>query len=190
MIIKCSNCGQKNRLPEQIETNGIYKCASCQTHLLHREIEFHDKLIKQVMNELSEIRKELDGIKLSVFRQREIYFLRQKYEHNQSRIQTWLDHVEYIRDQDEKRKIGSSYKWEIQQIKNEIEKISAILSKKEEIKKIMQKFAALKTAFGILSTGLKLAGTVLSFLGIELGNNMNFLLKEMDIFLIEGGLES
>ena len=192
MIIQCPNCSKKNKLPDRPRTDGIYKCGhlSCRVLLLHREIEFHDRLIKDVMNELVQIRKNLESIKFAAFRQRDIYFLREDYQRNKSRIQNWLDHVEFLKDRDEKRKIYTSYQWELQKINDESKKIPEIITKKESIKKLLQKYAPLKQVFGILNGGLKLAFTVLGVLGIDLANNVSFLLEEVEIFLIEGGLEN
>jgi len=191
MIIGCPSCGQKNNVPDKPRTDGIYKCGrvSCQILLLHREIEFHDRLIKDVVSELVQIRENLDSIKFTVFRQRDIYYLRQQYERNQSRIQNWLDHVEFIKSEDERKKIYSSYKWELHQVNSEIKNIPEILTKKEEIKRILQKFASLKQVFGVLNGALKLAAGVLGILGIELATSLSFLLEEVQIFLIEGGID-
>lgn len=191
MIIDCPNCGIKNRIPDHPRTDGVYKCghAKCQILLLHREIKFHDKLIKDVMEELREIRENLESIRFAAFRQGDVYFLRQNYERNQSRIQNWLDHVEFLKDPVEKRKIYTAYRWELQQINNEIKKIPDVITKKESIKRILRKYAPLKQVFGILNGGLKLVFTVLGIIGIDLANHISFLLEEVDIFLIQGGLE-
>jgi hypothetical protein len=190
MIVICPTCSQKNRIPDRPRTDGVYKCGvkTCGTLLLHRKVEFHSRLITDVINDLRRIRENLESIKFSVFRQRDIYFLKEDYERSKSRLQNWFDHVEFIKDPIERKEIYGSYKQEIRQIEGEIKFIADLINKKEEIKRILQRFKPLVPVFSVLNGALKLAVGVLGIIGLDVADHIQFLLEEVQIFLIEGGL--
>lgn len=192
MIIACPICSQKNRIPDRPRTDGVYKCGikMCDTLLLHRKVEFHSRLIRDVIDDLRGIRENLESIKFSVFRQRDIYFLREDYERSKSRLQNWFDHVEFIKDPIERQEIYGSYKQELRQIEGEVKVVADLINKKEEIKRILQRFKPFLPVLGVLNGALKLAVGVLGIIGVNVAENIQFMLEEVQIFLIEGGLDT
>jgi hypothetical protein len=192
MIITCPTCGQKNKIPDRPRTDGVYKCGvkTCATLLLHRKVEFHSRLIRDVTKDLRRIKENLESIRFAVFRQRDIYLLREDYERSKSRLQNWLDHVEFIKDPIERQEIYGSYKQELRQIEREIKAVANLINKKEEIKKILQKFKPFIPVLGVLNGALKLAVGVLGVIDVSVAENIQFMLEEVQIFLIEGGLDT
>lgn len=191
MIFECPVCGQKNRIPERPRTDGVYHCGilTCRTLLLDHKVKFHDRLIRDVMEDLQRIKSDLESIKYAIFRQRDIYYLREEYERSKSRLQNWHDHVEFIRDPIERDEIYGSYKAELRAIKSEVVSIANLISKKEEIKKILQKFKPFAVTLGVLNGALKLAVGVLGITGVNWLDEVQFMLEDIQIFLIEGGIK-
>lgn len=191
MIIICPTCGKKNRIPHQPRTDGVYRCGAdgCKTFLFRHKVEFHGRLIADVENDLNSIKQELESIRFSVFRQRDIYFLKQKYDQCKARLQTWYDHSEFIRDKFERQQIYGTYRQELKQIEQNIKTIADLIDKKEEIKRIIRRFKPFVTTLGVLNKALQLAAAALSIIGLTVGEDAQFLLEEVQIFLIEGGLD-
>jgi hypothetical protein len=115
--------------------------------------------------------------------------LRQNYEKNNSRFQSWCDSVQYIRDPIERQQIYGTYKEELKLIKEEIADIIDLLNRKEEIKRVFQRFKSLSSVFSILNTTLKLAINALKVIGIYVPDDIQLMLGDFQTFLLEGGLD-
>jgi hypothetical protein len=190
MIIPCPNCGQKNKIPDRPRTDGVYKCGDprCKMFLLHHRVEFHSRLINDVVSDLKNIKQKLESIKFAIFHQKEIYFLKEDYDRTKSRLQNWIDYTEFIRDPIERQEIYGTYKQQLSDIKQEIGAIANLIDKKEEIKKTIRKFKLFREAVEVLNSTLGLANFVLESIGIQIPEEIKYMLGDIQIFLIEGGL--
>jgi hypothetical protein len=190
MIIPCPTCSKKNKIPDRPRTDGTYRCgdSKCKTFLLRHRVEFHSRLINDVVIDLKNIKQKLESINFAIFHQKEIYFLKEDYDRTKSRLQNWIDYSEFIRDPIEKKQIHGTYKEQLSNIKQEIEAIANLINKKEEIKKTIRKFKLFREAVGALSFTLELANIVLENIGVQIPEQIKYMLEDIQIFLIEGGL--
>jgi hypothetical protein len=188
MIIPCPKCQQKNRIPDRPRTDGRYSCKipTCGTLLLHHRVDFHDKIIRDVISDFKRIKENLQSIKFAIFRQKDIDSLRGDYEKSCSHIQNWYDNVQY-RDPIERQQIIGTYKKELRLIKEEIAAIVDLVNRNEEIKRVLQRFKSLSSAFSILNVTLKLAISALGAIGISIPEFQ--LLGDSKILSIGGELD-
>jgi dynactin complex subunit len=190
MIIPCPKCQKKNRIPDRPRTDGHYSCkiSTCGTLLLHHTVDFHDKLIRDVIIDLKRIKENLQSIKFAIFQQKDIDSLRRDYEKSHSRLQNWYDNVQYIRDPIERQQIYGTYKKELRLIKEEVVVIVDLVNRNEEIKRVVRRVKSLSSVFSILNVTLRLAISALGAIGIYMPE-IQLMSGDSPTSLIEGGLD-
>lgn len=164
---KCESCSTINRVINPKKSGGRWKCGKCGSVILHRKRIFHEALIIDVRRQLMMTHEKLKEIRFPTFAQKkinEIEKLNQKY---RSKMENWLDHLSYLKNEEEKQEIVDSYKPDI----NEIERLTISIS--EEIKDsrwLKEKIQGLDVIRKVmLSTGLmmKAIAGVLAFFGLD-----------------------
>jgi len=166
LTYKCTSCGITNRVisPKKGEK---WKCGRCGTALLHRQEVFHESLILDVRYQLEMMLTQIENIKMPIFAQEKINHIEKMNDKFKSKIESWMDHLSYIKDKDEKKLIEESYKPDLDEIANISMKISNELQDARWLSKKLQNIQYIKKMINSTSIVMKGIVGVLSFLGLD-----------------------
>jgi DNA-directed RNA polymerase subunit RPC12/RpoP len=163
----CESCNTLNKVRDPKKTGGRWRCGRCGHVILHRKRIFHESLILDVRQQLEFTLLRLREIKFPIFSQgkiNEIEKINQKY---RSKVESWLDHISYLKSEEERNEIFDSYKPDL----NEIEKLTILVS--DEIKDArwfrdkLQGFDIVRKIVVSTSYTMKAIASVLAFFGLD-----------------------
>ena len=166
LTYKCTSCGITNRIisPKKGEK---WKCGRCGVVILYRKEVFHESLILDVRYQLDIMLIKLESIKMPIFAQEKINNIEKMNDKFKSKIESWMDHLSYIKDKDERNLIYESYKPDLDEIANISMKISNEINDSRWLSTKLRNIQHIRNL--INSTGMVMKGIVgiLGFLGLD-----------------------
>ena len=177
LTYKCKYCGKLNRIRNP--KDGLkWKCGNCKQRILYREEVFNENLILDIRYNLENILLRLKSIRSSLFSQKEINELNDLTQKFISKVESWKEHVGYIKDRNEQLAILRSYEPDL----NEITTLSVKISKEIDNKKwLNEKIKNLDSVKSLIDTTICLISnitTLLNLIGAEsISNYIYMLLK-------------
>ena len=135
----CSHCNQKNRIKRLNNIEQKFKCGKCGERIYMRQIA-HNKVILSVRESMIYLHQELSEIKFPTFAQKRINEIEKEMEKNNSKIESMLVHISYIKDKEEEREINKLYHSELEEIEDIAIQISNELKNKRWLQGKLEKY--------------------------------------------------
>lgn len=163
----CESCNSKNRVANPKKTGGRWKCGKCGKVLLYRKAVFHESLMVNVRYELEEILIQLKEIRFPVFSQNKIKEIEVKNEKCRSKIENWLDHLSYLKNENERKEIMDSYKPDIKEIENLTILISYEIKDARWLREKLSSIDIVRQVVVSISLTMKAMAGIFAFLGLD-----------------------
>jgi hypothetical protein len=128
---------------------------------------FHEALLLDVRQHLEVTLIKLKKIKIPIFSQNKINEIEKINQKCRSKMENWLDHLEYLNDDNKKQEIMVSYKPDIDEIQRISIEISEEVQDARWFRDKIQGFNIVRKV--VLSTGLTIQAIsgIFSFLGLD-----------------------
>lgn len=167
VIYTCQSCSSKNRVANSKKTGGRWKCGKCGIVLLHRKAIFHESLMLNVRYELEEMLIQLKEIRFPVFSQKRIKEIEAKNEKCRSKIENWVDHLSYLKDENEKKEIMDSYNPDIKEIESLTLLISDEIKDARWLREKLSSIDIVRKVVVSMSLTMKAMAVIFKFFGLD-----------------------